>query len=551
MSNNSIKAFLSSLIFPTLVWVRETLVRLSEVDFASIPDFVLQQLRAYASMLPGTKAVEDSIGHTKSAAEAILGTRVSPTMAWHSVATGGIVSDLGWVQPPITKAALSCATGKVPMSVHRGCDSEFSLGSDVLQELQGDAGWCNASPARRRLAASAWRLAVTLSGDWSNMSAAWLGLLVEPGMMLHREGQAGAMLVFGVTQYGLWARRARLIKVNDEASGFYVDVFGARAATEDPFCFVVVTDLQGWRVVRVTVVPPVEVPSSMSDTGVRGLVLQAQARGTSLLRAAAQTGFRHLTVFFMKKLVSHLRLRFDIGAYPRTEPELVTALFRYVMPTASPEDLALAMQQRDMKDHSDGGPFCHEADGMVDENEDLMGQVCGSDAEEVSKGIATACRRRASRRPPASARLASGGAAASSSSSAAVASEVAEADVGAPGVADQPPYAPFALAPGGGGLDRPVVNPRRLDWESIGLDRASVQHLKPPGCVLGKDDSRFMCWTGRFPGRGRAPVCVTKAWGPRTGLTERQCLVYVLQTLWGWYSDKTGYPCPWSWDSDA
>lgn len=349
LANVGIKSFLSSIIFPSLVWVREVLVRLAEVEFQSVPESARQQVLAYGSMLPGTKCVEDSIGHAKGVAMASPAGKVCPSSAWHSIATGGIVKDLGWQEPQVTKAARACSIDRLPACTHRSKDEEFSLGSDVLSELQGEnAAWCNASPARRRLAGSAWRLVVTLEGDWSKMSLAWLGLLVEPGVVLHKENEVGAFLVFSVTRYGILARKVDFLKVScGDSVQFFCDPFRAIGSDEaDRFNFIVVHDLARWRALRVRAVPPIEVPQRMREAGATGLCLVAEGKGSALLKAAAKTGFRQLTVYFMKSLMQYLGLRFAAGQHPRTEAEVVRALYMHGFPGASEQDIADAMSQR-------------------------------------------------------------------------------------------------------------------------------------------------------------------------------------------------------------
>ena len=63
---------------------------------------------------------------------------------------------------------------------------DFSDGTDVLCELTTDRPtWCNASPSKRKLAASAWRWAAEKGGDCSRMPLARQSLLVEVGWILH------------------------------------------------------------------------------------------------------------------------------------------------------------------------------------------------------------------------------------------------------------------------------------------------------------------------------------------------------------------------------
>lgn len=183
---------------------------------------------------------------------------------------------------------------------------------------------------------------------------------------------------------------------------------------------------------------------------------------------------------------------------------------------------------------------------MVSSSVELMGEVCGSDCEEVENVAQQLQKKRASARKVAFARPATPtGTPASSSSAAGVAQLAApSADIEAGQASSQSEVVSEALGPAN---FRPNVNARRPAWESLDLNGPGVQHLKPPGCSLHQDTVRFMRWSGRYPGRGISPVCCTKAWGPRTGLSDREALTFVLRTLWGWYSDKTGAPCPWIW----
>ena len=91
LANADIARFLRVVIWPSLPWV-------PEYKWQTISPKVDKQIRVFAVMQPGTKSVEDTIGHCKGA-----------SAIWQSASTGGVMEGLGWTQPQRTQVAKTCA----------------------------------------------------------------------------------------------------------------------------------------------------------------------------------------------------------------------------------------------------------------------------------------------------------------------------------------------------------------------------------------------------------------------------------------------------------
>ena len=100
---------------------------------------VNKPIQAVAVMQPGTKLVEDTIGHDKGVAEQSSAMKMGASAIWHSASTGGIIEGLGWTQPRRTQVAKTCTRSDGVSKTTFECnDKDFSLGTDVLFELTID-----------------------------------------------------------------------------------------------------------------------------------------------------------------------------------------------------------------------------------------------------------------------------------------------------------------------------------------------------------------------------------------------------------------------------
>ena len=68
--------------------------KLERSRFAWVPCEVDKQIGTFVVMQPGTKPVEDTIGHCKGASEQSYAMKLGPSAIWHSASTGGIVEGL-------------------------------------------------------------------------------------------------------------------------------------------------------------------------------------------------------------------------------------------------------------------------------------------------------------------------------------------------------------------------------------------------------------------------------------------------------------------------
>ena len=69
---------------------------------------------------------------------------------------------------------------------------------------------------------------------------------------------------------------------------------------------------------------------------------------------------------------------------------------------------------------------------------------------------------------------------------------------------------------------------RGLSVTTTASRKRQLQCLKPQECRMVKDTTRCMRWTGEFASLRLRPSHVTKAWGLRTQMTDRQAVLRVL-----------------------
>lgn len=76
----------------------------------------------------------------------------------------------------------------------------------------------------------------------------------------------------------------------------------------------------------------------------------------------------------------------------------------------------------------------------------------------------------------------------------------------------------------------------------VSLEEARI-FLPPLGGVsLSHEQTWHVRWKGAYP-RAELPRTVSRSYGAG-GWTSEAALMFVLRTLWGWYTLQTGEPCP-------
>ena len=168
---------------------------------------------------------------------------------------------------------------------------DVSLGTDVLCELPTDrTTWCNASPSKRGLAASAWRLAVEKNGDWSRMSLAWQSLLVEVGWIPHDVLEKKTYLLYKVTAF--WLKVSTVVKLGSNADARYVVRMDHSAVLD---ILIAIEDIENWWAIVLRVLPQSERPDGLLADFI-GIILETVDFQHKLLNADGARNFTRVYV---------------------------------------------------------------------------------------------------------------------------------------------------------------------------------------------------------------------------------------------------------------
>lgn len=240
----------------------------------------------------------------------------------------------------------------------------------------------------------------------------------------------------------------------------------------------------------------------------KGVVIMMLGKPETLLCASARLGFRGLHVQHLQKLLA--KLGRPAGARPTTEKPLVEACVRIVFPFATGDFVKECWLARGKR------ATCESlltTDGNL---EKLEHSLDGDDHVELKQTVVRA------KRVKAEAQVAA--AAPEVESSEVLALPIADLAAVAKKSSDRRPF-PF------------------LDEWDVGEARTYLPCVAK--CYLAKDVKRFLRWSGNYP--KPPPFCVTKSWGPHTGLSQHEALVWVLRRLWGWHTEATGEACTIDW----
>ena len=81
---------------------------------------------------------------------------------------------------------------------------------------------------------------------------------------------------------------------------------------------------------------------------------------------------------------------------------------------------------------------------------------------------------------------------------------------------------------------------------ATGYSLVQMKQFLPPFAAASKDDKRENRWRVREPYlQGER----SKSYGSKSGLSDWEAMVWVLQLLWHHYTKTTGIPCPFEWET--
>jgi hypothetical protein len=221
--------------------------------------------------------------------------------------------------------------------------------------------------------------------------------------------------------------------------------------------------------------------------------------------AAARFGFKQMNLSFLQKLMRELKCKFAHNERPTTEKATVVALFKFVLPTVTAEEIKMALDHR-------GSMNAHEVkkNSILSVRGNLAKIEHSMDREQhdiVKKAVDS---------------VHGGGGGGGGGPR--------PAEGGDGGDGDEP-RRPWALRP-------------MPDSPSMSIQEARTFLPRVKGAKLSKDVKRFSRWMAEYP-RTSPPYMVTKCWGSVTGLSHHQALVFVLERIWSWHTEETGEACPW------
>lgn len=508
LSNPECHRFVCSLRFPLEHFTREVLVQLSESDFRSVPGFVMEDLVAFGSGINSTLIIEKMFNHLRGVERSSQNGQVGPLAAWHEAAHGTLLKEFDRPPVQIDSFAKSAAAPAMPSSTFMPAGaSACSLPDELMDTLhEKPASWPAQSGPQMKLAGLRWLCALHHCGDWNAMNVSWLSLLQQPGTLTKKRGAKRGLVVLKSSAWGFLGWQVFLKTVD----GKIVLELGPPDKTLVKYN--VVADPAEWQSLVVQCLPPSHGAWSVAKSSL-GMEVACLGKPQPLLTAAAESGFKGMTVVYLRKLLKHLQVE-QAGRKPATEVQLVEALTRHVLPSSSEGDLDTYLQRRDAAEEGE------ELDGQIaqvllehDVMQDMADELDDGEAATLMAEQAELNKKRVQKldikRHEMSSLLAGR----------------------AKGVTDDAPVAkmPVVLVPG------------------RGLTQKEAKPYAPPNCYLIKDTVRHLRWQVRAPWLQPSH---SKTFSASDAGTDCSALLYCLQQAWRRHTALTGEACPWDLDTD-
>jgi hypothetical protein len=194
------------MFWPGLVWVRELLVVLSEVDFACVLTEVRLPVDDLFRSWTTTEPIETSLGVLTGVSSKNTKGELQSKARWQGLIASRLTTEYDRKPPPPALEARARGDQRkaLPTSVFSGTGHSFSLGAGALRTLTHDNQCPSCSPAAWRAMAVFTALWVESAGNWALLKLAWWSLLIEVGDVLVNVAQPyNPRLVLHACRYGL------------------------------------------------------------------------------------------------------------------------------------------------------------------------------------------------------------------------------------------------------------------------------------------------------------------------------------------------------------
>lgn len=486
---------------------REIFIQLAEADFKTIPEFVRQALDEFSATWFSSLIAECGFNEARRVCARSRNQRMELQRIYHTLSVGtSLMEDFGRKVMPITQAARCAASsGKLSSTTFGVQHSECSLSMEILDKLQSKTPtWPTLSAHSLQLAPASWKMLVDCDGDASKMKMAWLSLLVTPGTIVLHTDRRHSLLVMSTTPYGFTGWRTPVA----------ADLSMQIGPIAKQSCrFHVVEDHKKWRVTECSFAAKQPVLG-----GLRGFPRMDRG-GSGLLQHSCRTGFRNMTVPYMKRLLFEVVATDWEGPRPNTEATVLAALCRQIMGDAADEAfVSAAMRARHFVagapegsvEQTNSGESAKEVledlEAGVSDDEDVHRQLA-----EVKENLALAMKRQAQHTAEIQRAV----------------REMRPASASSAGEASSASGAP---------------RPRRfVPMPPQGPSQEEAQALLPPLYRVSKDDRRENRWRIRGPGLGGEK---SRSFGRASGRTEWQAFGCLFLLAWQAHQRHTGEACP-------
>lgn len=181
----ALKALWSSFWWPGMQWCREILVRLYEVDFQYVPEFVKTKIGYLEKALRSTLICENGGARLRLRERQHVSKRMAKVEQWHTLLESPLLEDFGRKPTPVTPTAEACRPKKIDENIFAAKTWEHSMGSE-FDRLGKIATWPSVTHETRMLAFTSLAAYLGVGGDWQRHAGSWRGLLAVPNHFVYR-----------------------------------------------------------------------------------------------------------------------------------------------------------------------------------------------------------------------------------------------------------------------------------------------------------------------------------------------------------------------------
>ena len=182
--NPKFKNIFDSFWFPGQVFSWETMIRLAEVDFKTVPQHLRERIVLIFTAVLTSSIAEDGANRIRGRADGNANKKCEQRTKWHALVSSSLIEDYDQIPVKNTNAARKVATDKTLSPSTFKCGTHDNILGELYEKFWQKATWANFAPKTREDIFVNFAAFDALKADTMKYESSWRSLLAIEGTCL-------------------------------------------------------------------------------------------------------------------------------------------------------------------------------------------------------------------------------------------------------------------------------------------------------------------------------------------------------------------------------